>query len=31
MPGYFRVSFATSQENIRTGFERIGESLGRLL
>lgn len=30
MPGYFRVSFATSQQNIKTAFERIGEALGRL-
>jgi aspartate aminotransferase len=31
MPGYIRVSFATSQQNIRTAFERIEESLGRLI
>ncbi|MDR2625929.1 MAG: hypothetical protein LBC37_06310 [Zoogloeaceae bacterium] len=31
MPGYIRMSFATSQQNIRTAFERIKESLGRLI
>jgi len=30
MPGYFRVSFATSQKQIETGFGRIKESLARL-
>jgi aspartate aminotransferase len=30
MPGYFRVSFATSQKQIEIGFGRIKESLARL-
>ena len=30
MPGYFRVSFATSQKQIEIGFGRIKESLTRL-
>lgn len=30
IPGYFRTSFATSQAQIKTAFERIAEALGRL-
>jgi aspartate aminotransferase len=30
IPGYFRVSFATSQKQIEIGFARIKESLARL-
>lgn len=30
MPGYFRVSFATSQQQIETAFGRIKEALSRL-
>jgi aspartate aminotransferase len=25
MPGYMRISYATSDENLRRGLERIGE------